>query len=392
MSGAPEVDKSELGQAWDGLLAALGDARAQIDRWAVTDLDRAEGYRFLMRLLGAGADMHVENWDVRHPFFTRVMTETRKLLGDNPDTFYDIARISGELSYRVSGDIGETCYMGICVYAQMGTSGAPLESPQGPLASMAANAAGGRGNRIVANVAMNELKLSPDGRFEVIVSKKRPQDDVDWLQIDEDAHSLLVRQYFHDRPNQRHSKFEIECLEAESEISTDPLSKQAMATRIDTFSNWIRGVPTITGMTGGFLRSRPNEITVNRRGAEQGAGATLYPTPDNYYSGGWFKLGPDEALIMEGVPPKTHYWGIQLLNEWMESLDYRYKRVHYNLSNTKLESDGSFRFVVAHHDPGHPNWLDTDGHEVGYLLFRWMQAEMPTPPRLEVVPFEEIPR
>jgi len=391
MNGAPEDSKlagAETGAAWSRLLEVLDDARNRIDRWAVTDLDREEGQRFLLRLLGMGVDLHVENWDLRHPFFTRVMTETRKLLGDNPDTFYDIARISGNRTYRVRGDLGETCYMGLCVYGQTSTSGAPLTSGDGT----AGIDTSGSGNRIVANVSMSELDLDPDGRFDVVVSKERPTGARNWLQVDEGAHSLLVRQYFHDRRHQRHARIDIECLDPETEIPGDPRSMEALASRIDTFSSWIRGVVEITGRTGELLRHRPNEITVDGRGSVRGSGAALYPTPDNYYSGGWFRLGPDEALVLEGAPPDTHYWSVQLLNQWMESLDYRHARVCYNLSNAALEPDGRFRFVVAHRDPGHPNWLDTDGHEVGYLLFRWMQTEMPTPPRLRVVPFDEIPR
>jgi hypothetical protein len=44
-------------------------------------------------------------------------------------------------------------------------------------------------------------------------------------------------------------------------------------------------------------------------------------------------------------------------------------------------ADGVARLVVAHCDPGVPNWLDTAGHREGFLTPRWAYSE--TPPREE---------
>ena len=34
------------------------------------------------------------------------------------------------------------------------------------------------------------------------------------------------------------------------------------------------------------------------------------------------------------------------------------------------DADGAYRVVVAHRDPGVPNWLDTIGHQKGFLWGR----------------------
>ena len=50
------------------------------------------------------------------------------------------------------------------------------------------------------------------------------------------------------------------------------------------------------------------------------------------------------------------------------------------------EPDGSWRIVVAHEDPGVPNWLSTAGHREGRLWFRWFLAEsLPEQPTTRVV-------
>ena len=41
--------------------------------------------------------------------------------------------------------------------------------------------------------------------------------------------------------------------------------------------------------------------------------------------------------------------------------------------------------VVAHEDPGVPNWLDTCGHREGHLALRWVEAEHHPVPKAEVV-------
>ena len=41
-----------------------------------------------------------------------------------------------------------------------------------------------------------------------------------------------------------------------------------------------------------------------------------------------------------------------------------------------LEADGSVRFVIAHRDPGVPNWLDTAGHDVGTVGVRWVGPDV----------------
>jgi hypothetical protein len=62
--------------------------------------------------------------------------------------------------------------------------------------------------------------------------------------------------------------------------------------------------------------------------------------------------------------------------------------VTINGSQVVANDDGSWRIVVAAHEPGHPNWVSTQGHERGLLWFRWfLPSETPTRPvcRVETV-------
>ena len=44
---------------------------------------------------------------------------------------------------------------------------------------------------------------------------------------------------------------------------------------------------------------------------------------------------------------------------------------------TEASPDGVVRLVVAHRDPGVPNWLDTTGHAEGFLTPRWAYSDTP---------------
>jgi len=108
-----------------------------------------------------------------------------------------------------------------------------------------------------------------------------------------------------------------------------------------------------------------------------------------YYHSHW-RLAPDEALVVDVLPPECEQWNFQLNNYWMESLEYRYFRIHVNKHTAVYAPDGAVRIVVAHEDPGVPNWLQTVGHTSGTMLFRWIRAKAHPVPQTRVVKLAEL--
>ena len=100
---------------------------------------------------------------------------------------------------------------------------------------------------------------------------------------------------------------------------------------------------------------------------------------------------PDEALLIEFTPPDCFYWNFELNTYWMTSIDYRYHLSSINGSQAVLEDDGSAILVVAHDDPGVPNWLATDGHCEGHIGLRWMQADSQPTPAARLVKLADLP-
>jgi hypothetical protein len=46
--------------------------------------------------------------------------------------------------------------------------------------------------------------------------------------------------------------------------------------------------------------------------------------------------------------------------------------------------------VVAHRDPGVPNWVDTTGHREGFMAPRWAYSETPPTDRWPTIAAEKV--
>ena len=77
---------------------------------------RAEGLRYLTRLLRAGLESHVESADPRYPRFYQLANETIKIGNDNPDNLYHNANLDGRLAYRIRGRRNSVPYLTYVTY------------------------------------------------------------------------------------------------------------------------------------------------------------------------------------------------------------------------------------------------------------------------------------
>ena len=344
----------ELQKAWTRVTTQLAKAGARVE--ALTEgrdpVERAEGYRFLTRVLSAMIDFSIEA-DGERPAFVRVMTPTRKFYGDCPDTMYHRATLRPGLGYRITGQRGGCIYLAFCVYGLRG-----------------------KRNAILANVSDAGMVFDADGSFEIILSAERPKGAENWLQLEPAAATLVARQYFADWETETPARFNIETLEPVGPPSApDP---DEVAHRLRALGESMTRTLRATEAAAAKWIERPNEISFD---SEADGLASLFATPDNQYVGGWYKLAEDEALVMTGRAPKCRYWGVQLWSRWLESREFLHRPVCLNHSQVKLEEDGTFRIVVAHRDPGTPNWLDTSGHGEGGVVFRWLlpEGDLPRP-------------
>lgn len=114
---------------------------------------------------------------------------------------------------------------------------------------------------------------------------------------------------------------------------------------------------------------------------------------DAAYSHAPYLIGPDDALVVTGRWPECRCAHVCLWTRFIQTYDYANRQIGLNRVQTQLEPDGSFRMVIAHRDPGVPNWLDTEGRLFGMVFWRFMlpEGEIETP-QTQVVPFAEVAR
>jgi hypothetical protein len=338
------------GRAFHALLDVLRDADQTFLEGPRADMDAlgvAEGYRHLTHLLGYAFDLYLEG-DAERPVFTPLASPTRKMLGDNVDSLYHFAPLRGDRRYRIRGRRGNEVYLAFCVYGG---------KPDGEWSE-----------RVVANLSQRDMHCEADGSFEITLAAEPPSSG-DAITLGPDAVCVIVRQYFLDRTDLRPAHFVIEALD--SAPAPPPLDDATLARRLGAVATFVRETIQFAPLPSGLppnLLGPPMPWNPNVPG---------WGTPDNVYSLGLFRLADDEALVIEGRSPRCVYFGAQLWNRYMQSLDYRYHRVSLNASEIVFEPDGSFRLVVAPRDPGLPNWLDTAGHREGVVFCRWLQAEAP---------------
>ena len=362
------VDKVVNAEAWNefcDLLKKAGEVILREDL-ETSAFDRAEGLRYLSRLLRAGLHSFCENPGKANPRF-RTMPDDVKMGLDNPDNYYVGAPVDPRYTYRIRGRRGTIHYMSFAAQSQNFAAREKI--------------AGGAGH-----IEDSELELAPDGSFEIIASQKEQPGN--WLRMNETTSQILLRQTFLDRLNEKPVEVEIECLDTDTPPAPlDPKRVPGMLLGsamyaigcAQWFADWVVEFKDQAPVNQFHL---PDEEQHRLVGGDPNIRLWL----------GQWKLGPDEALVIEAKPPRCDYWNFQLGNIWAESLDFKNRRVHTNSHTTTYNDDGSWTLVIAHRDPGerYPNWMDTAGHEHGTMGVRWVRADALPEPECRVVKLADL--
>ena len=345
------------GQAWVTFCRALEKAGEVVLRETApaTALDRAEGYRYLTRLLREMLYTTVENAD---PDFPRLHElDLVKIGADNPDNVYLSATVRGDRTYRITGTRGSIHYFSI-------GSKANRYAKDGTMAS-------------TGELADRDVVVEPDGTVEIIASATPQQKN--WLPLAPDSTSLVVRQTYLDRTAETPGVWRIESVDPPP--APGPLTPEFLAKALRRAALAVHGTAATFAAWTELFMSRPNELPDFGQEMFQRAGGD----PEIFYLHGYWTLRPGEAWVIETEVPDCPYWNFQLDNWWMESLDHAH-RVTVNKHTAVLGDDGTLTIVVADRDPGWGNWIDTTGHTSGTALLRWLGADHHPIPRCTVVP------
>lgn len=365
---------AESRAAFDALLATLAEAAERYagPEWGLAAPDDVAGaLRVLTHLLEGGLVGHFED-DPAQPVFRQIVTSTRKAMGDNADAIYYDASISSRYSYRVRGRIGGAIYVSFTMEAGGPTGGFP--------------------ERTAGVLNDSRFDVDTDGRFEIFLGG--PPRDRNWIAIPDDANRITSRHYWEEKwspaaPPIPDLALSIEVLDGPGPLP--PPDDASVAEGLRRVERYLRSRSLEQPKPGeanqpAFVSREPNQFPPPVPPGDHALAAA-----DASYSMAPYVLGPDEALVITGRWPVCRCANVTIWNRHLQTNDYAHRQVSLNRAQTRLEPDGSFEMVIAHRDPGVPNWIDTEGRPFAMVFWRFFLPEGPIEtPLARVVPFSEI--
>ena len=324
-----------------------------------------------MHMLQGGLVGHFED-SPDHPVFRRIVAPWRKFTGDNPDAIYFEAALRPDREYLVRGNIAGAVYTSFTI-------------EEGP-------GEGHYATGTAAGLYDEQFDIDADGNYEILVSPKpRPRN---CLPLSPSACRITTRHYFEE---QRYGAADPEW---HVPISIQPLidpgppptwNDARVSAAIQRLINNLRSEtleqpPRKPSEQPSWVSSVPNRFPKPEKPGEM-----AFAAMDIAYSMAPYLLGPDQALVITGRFPRCRFANVSLWNRYLQTYDYNHRRVGLNRKQTQLEPDGSFRMLLAHRDPGLPNWIDTEGRPFGMVYWRFLlpEEEIQTP-LAQVLPFSEI--
>jgi len=358
------------------LTQSFADAVAEAERIITgaphvqTEADLAEGYDYLAGNIRASLQLA---WAYQRdfPYFIASTGPYTKMGLDNPDTLYLHSYLRDDAEYVVTGRRGTTADLSFQV---LNGDYSPVEVPDSLTA-----------------FDDRELDIAADGTFELRFGPPVPDPGPQYYTLAPGSSMLVVREVYSDWAAERRGTISIRRADrAGCAPPPEGVSRQAkrygaagkiLLSRLRTFlafPEWF------------YLNLPVNTMTAPRR--TPGGLATQFS------SAGHYRLAGDEAMIVT-VPAAPHgvapYQGIQLGSMWYVSLDYINHQTSLTADQAVASPDGLLRFVVCERDPGVANWLETTGHQRGYVQIRWQQLTRDLGPddgpQVEVVPFADLP-
>lgn len=362
LTGRHEERLADLrsGAAWEEFCDALRDVGKGMlaSEFAESDLERAEGYRYVLGLLTMRLQRLLYRTGPEQPAFIRLMDDILKFGLDNPDGVNSkSAEVRDDLTYRLFGRAGGERYVEFVLSGERGT---------------------------LSNHFLDQFKIDADGRFEIVLSS-RPHPG-NWIPMPEGALSLLVRQIQYDWDSEGYTEIHIEqpgasgvpeCLKVPEPAAVAAELRAVAKTFASEFEFW-------QDYTRAFRREGDNVIPRDQPLAFSGR------SPVRAAPKGFFLLEPEQAMLLEFEDPGGLFWSVALGDTWFRSFDPSHHQMSLNGAQAIRDADGLYRLVIAHQDPGIANWLDTVGHRRGNITFRYVRTENRPEARLTVAPLAEI--
>lgn len=307
--------------------------------------------------------------DEEHPVFLPSLGAAINIFQPNADTVYLNANISDQGTYRLRGDSGSVRIIKLAQFRSL-TNEVAFEDGPSSLQALAYN-------------DLNKLTIDGQGRFDVLLSRQRPDDyKGDWWELRPGAGFLMIRQMSSDWASERDWRVAIERLD--TPVQRARVSAAELQARLDILALRI----------GNVALSLVTHVD-NMRKAGYLNRLRIMHTPGSlegqFYYEGAYEITADEALVVEAkVPDDCLYWSTILTNDIYQTIDWINNQSSLNDTQARVDTDGVVRFVLSLKDPGIHNWLDPAGHASGALQGRWTGCNGTPIPEVTKVKFADL--
>lgn len=390
MASPSETARQRLvsGQAWDDFCDTLKLAGRHINavNEPLSDLDRAEWYRFVTRVTRSSMERLLENAEPTRPRL-RDMVWRQSINVQTVDQDHLMCQFDEARDYRITGTRGTIPYfvMGVLTCPAPDDAGAQDWAAKGLEGLKEFDPSN---LKTTGFLASQQIKVEADGTFEIILSQNDPGEGRNWLRLTPDTNCIMIRLVWSDRTREVAPAMIIERMDGAAPEPVTPAliadnlawTAQAVLGYAELVRNWWQG-------SQGNFSAKLNRLDYSRAQYLSNGGV-----PDRHVAFGGWEKGLDEAIVLEFTPPECEYWNFQLCNIWQENLD-TFEDGNGWINNTRhvVESDGTVRVVIAERDPGMGgNWINSYGHERGIWGLRFVQTADTAPVRLWRVPLSAL--
>jgi Protein of unknown function (DUF1214) len=350
--------ESTEGAAWSELLRGLDSLGRHVtsDDFPGPPVDPDEALRHVAQQTLCWLGWAVGHADPTMPAFQRQNDLVTMWGGPNADNVYRHARVDPGCTYRIRGRMRSCDEFALAIREGFRHTETPAT---------------------LTELSASDIGIGPGDEFDLLLGGEGSEPHR--VPLLEDAVMCSIREYYYDWRPEEPATFTIECLGGEP-VRARPDFAAATHEALDLTER------SIVFWNRYMLDARAKQPD-NTFGDKVDVPRGLQLSQFGFC---FYDLAPGEALHVHAEVPDARYWSLQLYTmAWFEPYDIG-RVTSRNHTQMHVGDDARFHLVVAHDDPGVPNWLDTEGRRQGLLNFRYFWGTTLPTLATEVVPLDRV--
>lgn len=319
-------------------------------------IDRDEGFRHLGDQLLCWLTWSLAHGDATTPMFQRQNDLVTMWGGPNADNVYRHARVDPGCTYRIRGKMRSCEQFALAIREGFRHTDTPAT---------------------LTELSASDIGVTAGDDFEVLLGGDG--DEPNRVPLPDGAIMCTIREYYFDWRPAEPATFTIDYL------GGDPVR------RANSFADAMYEALDLTERSivfwNRYMIDAQAKQDDNTFGSKIDVPRGLQLSQFGFC---FYDLAPDEALHIHADAPDARYWSLQLYKmRWFTPYDV-VRPTSLNHTQMRVGDDGRFHVVVAHRDPGVPNWLDTEQRPIGLVNFRYFWGSRLPKLETEVVPLADV--